>query len=123
MLDIVLVTARPQTMPAFIQGLSSDKEVRLKQVNSSLEALAAVRTAAPHLVVIDSDLPDSSPLDLVQRLLILNAMVNTAVISPLSESEFHEYSEGLGILQSLPLAPDAGDAASLLRQLRQILGL
>ena len=123
MLDIVLVTARPQTMPAFIQGLSSDKEVRLKQVTSGLEALAAVRTAAPHLVVIDSDLPDSSPLDLIQQLLILNAMVNTAVISPLSDSEFHEYSEGLGILKSLPLAPDADDAAVLLRQLRQVLGL
>ena len=123
MLDIFLVTARPETMPAFIQGLSSDKEVRLKQVNSGLEAVAAVRTAAPHLVVIDSDLPDSSPLDLVQQLLILNAMVNTAVISPLSDSEFHEYSEGLGILKSLPMAPAAGDAASLLRQLRQVLGL
>ncbi len=123
MLDIFLVTARPEAMPALIQGLSSDKEVRLKQVNSGGAALAAVRNAAPHLVIIDSELPDSSPLDLVQQLLFINAMVNTAVISPLSDSDFHEFSEGLGILKNLPMAPDAGDAASLLLKLRQILGL
>jgi DNA-binding NarL/FixJ family response regulator len=123
MLDIFLVTARPEAMPAFIQGLSSDTEVRLKQFNSGGAALDAVRNAAPHLVIVDAELPDSSPLDLVQQLLFINAMVNTAVISPLSDSDFHEFSEGLGILKNLPIAPDAGDAASLLLKLRQILGL
>lgn len=123
MLDIFLVTARPETMPAFIQGLSGDPEARLRQINSSREAVAAVRDSAPHLVVIDSELPDAPPLDLVQQLLFINAMVNTAVISPLTDSEFHEFWEGLGILSNLPMAPDAADAASLLLKLRKVLGL
>ena len=59
----------------------------------------------------------------MQQLLFINAMVNTAVISPLSDSDFHEFSEGLGILKNLPMAPDADDAASLVLKLRQILGL
>ena len=48
-------------------------------------------------------------------------MVNTAVISLLAEDQFHEQSEGLGVLSRLPLTPDAGDAAALLLKLRQIL--
>ncbi len=123
MLDIILATARPEAMPAFVKALSSATEVHLKRVHSGTEALAAVRTSCPHLVIVDADLPDTDPLDLVQRLLLVNAMVNTAVISPLSEEEFHEKSEGLGVLVRLPVEPGSGDAADLLHKLRKILGL
>jgi DNA-binding response OmpR family regulator len=123
MLNIILASARPEAVPAFVEALSSDARVHLKQVYSGAEALAAVRAAAPHLVIIDSELPDSAPRDLVQKLLLLNAMVNTAVISPLSEAEFHEQSEGLGIMTSLPPAPNADHAVALVNQLRQIFGL
>jgi DNA-binding response OmpR family regulator len=123
MLDIILATARPEALPAFVEALSSDTEVNLKRFHSGTEALAAVRAACPHLVVVDSDLPDTDPLGLVQKLLMINAMVNTAVISPLAEEEFHENSEGLGVLCRLPVEPGSGDAANLLRKLRKVLGL
>ena len=98
MLHIVLATARPQAMQAFAAALAADPEVNLQRVISGAEALEAARTTAPHLVIIDADLPDTAPLDLVGKLLMVNAMVNTAVVSPLSDEEFHEASEGLGIL-------------------------
>ena len=123
MLNIILASARPEAMPDFVQALTSEAQVHLNQVHSGAQALAAVQAAAPHLVIIDSELPDINPLGLVQKLLLINAMVNTAVISPLAEDQFHEQSEGLGVLSSLPMTPDAGDAAALLRKLRQILGL
>jgi CheY-like chemotaxis protein len=123
MLRILLVSARQETIRSFAEGLSSDPEVRLEEVTSGAEALSSVRTASPQLVVIDFELPDSEALPLVQELLIVNAMVNTAVVSPLSDEEFHEGSEGLGILAHLPLMPGKSHATELLRKLRQILGL
>jgi DNA-binding response OmpR family regulator len=123
MLDIILATARPEALQAFADALSSDTEVHLKRVHSGTEALDAVRTSCPQLVIVDSDLPDMAPLGLVQQLLRVNAMVNTAVLSPLTEAEFHEESEGLGILGRLPTAPGSRDAAELLEKLRRILGL
>lgn len=123
MLNIILASAHPEAMPAFVQALASDTQGRFKQVYSGAEALAAVQAAAPHLVIIDSELPDIDPLGLVQKLLQINAMVNTAVISPLSEAQFHEQSEGLGIMTSLPPAPNADHAVALVNQLRQIFGL
>ena len=123
MLRIVLATARQESIHPFAEGLASDPQVRLEQVSSGAEALGAVRTASPHLVIIDSALPDMEPLHLVQKLLMVNAMVNTAVVSPLSDQEFHEASEGLGVLAHLPLAPGKSDAAELLRKLKQVLGL
>ena len=121
MLLIVLASARPEALRAFAAALSSDPEVQLKQVATGADALEAGRTFSPHLMVIDY-LPDTEPLSLVQKLLTVNAMVNTAVVSPLTDEEFHEASEGLGILGRLPSEPGIGEAADLLQKLRQVLG-
>jgi DNA-binding NarL/FixJ family response regulator len=123
MLQIVLATARPQAMQVFAAALASNPGVNLQQVISGAEALEAARTTAPHLVIIDTDLPDTAPLDLVQKLLMVNAMVNTAVVSPLSDEEFHEAAEGLGILGRLPDDPGVSDAGELLHKLRTVLGI
>jgi DNA-binding NarL/FixJ family response regulator len=123
MLRIVLATARPEALQAFAAALSSNPEVHLQHVASGAEALEAVRVSAPHLVIIDSGLANNEPLELVQKLLMVNAMVNTAVVSPLSEEEFHEASEGLGVLGRLPKEPGESDAADLLGKLRMVLGV
>ena len=123
MLHIVLATARSQGMQPFAAALASNPEVNLHEVISGAEALEATRTTAPHLMIIDADLPDTAPLDLVQKLLMVNAMVNTAVVSPLSDAEFHEASEGLGVLGRLPHDPGRSDAGELVRKLRTLLGV
>jgi DNA-binding NarL/FixJ family response regulator len=123
MLRIVLATARPQAMQGFAEALSSNPAVNLQRVSSGAEALEAARATSPHLMIIDADLTDTAPLDLVQNLLMVNAMVNTAVVSPLSDEEFHEASEGLGILTRLPNHPGMSDANELLKKLRAVLGI
>jgi DNA-binding NarL/FixJ family response regulator len=123
MLCIVLATHRLEAMQAFVEALSSNPEVRLQQVTSGAEVLEAVSVSAPHLVIIDSGLADNEPLELVKKLLMVNAMMNTVVVSPLSEAEFHEASEGLGVLGRLPKEPGESDAADLLGKLRLVLGV
>jgi DNA-binding NarL/FixJ family response regulator len=123
MLHIILTTARPQALKAFAAALASDPEVNLQCVTSGAEALEAAHATAPHLVIIDADLPDATPLNLVQKLLLVNAMVNTAVVSTLSDEEFHEVSEGLGVLGRLPNDPGMSDASEMLHKLRSVLGM
>ena len=86
MLHIILVTVRPEIFHSFAEGLSSDPEVRLDQVTSGAEALGIVRTRCPHLVIVDSEVTDTDPLDLVREIISANAMVNTAVVSALSDA-------------------------------------
>lgn len=124
MLRVLLVTTRQKSILSFIEGLSSDSAVYLDQVASRAEALGAVRFDSPHLVIIDSyGMPDKDSLSLVRELLMVNAMINCAVVSSLSDKEFHDASEGLGVLASLPITPDEKNAAELLSKLRDILGL
>lgn len=123
MLHILLATARPEAFHSFCELLLSAPEVSLDHAMSGTEALIAVRKASPHLVVIDSELPDFDAFDLVRELLVADAMIGTAVVSPLSEEEFHEASEGLGVLARLPVEPRGADAAELLDKLRRVLGV
>ena len=42
--------------------------------------------------------------------MMINASVHTAVVSDMDPDEFHEATEGLGILMPLPTSPKADDA-------------
>ena len=67
-------------------------------------------------------LTDTDSLDLVREMIGVNAMVNTAVVSSLSDREFHDAGEGLGILCRLPLEPGDKEARELLQKLRAVVG-
>ena len=123
MLHILLATTRLETTHPFVETLSADSQVQLDLAASATEVIEAVRASAPHLVIIDYKLPDAEPLSLISEIVMVNAMVNSAVVSPLSEQEFHEASEGLGVLACLPVDPGKNDATRLLKGLRKILGV
>ena len=80
-----------------------------------------MRTRSPHLVIVDSEVTDTDPLSLVREIISANAMVNAAVVSALSDHEFHEAAEGFGILCRLPIDPGPDEANELLKKLRSVL--
>ncbi len=123
MLHILLVSVRGENIRAFTKGLSSDPEVCLNLVTSGAEALNIVRAKCPDLVIVDSGYPDTDSLGLVREIISANAMANIAVVSPLSEADFHDRSEGLGVLCRLPPEPGGFDSKALLQKLRGVLGL
>ncbi len=122
MLNILLITTRGENLRAFVEGISEDPQVRLEQAAAAAQALERVRTAAPHLVIVDSTTEGLDWLEVVRRIIGVNAMANTAVVSSLSDADFHDRGEGLGILCRLPPAPGAEDAKSLLEKLRGLTG-
>ena len=123
MLRILLATSRREAIPEFVDELSLDPGVSIELVASGAEALCAASAASPHLLIIDSELPDMGAMSLATEILRVDAMVNTAVVSALSDEKFHEAGEGLGILARLPRMPGRREAGELLRKLRSILGL
>jgi len=111
----------------FLSGLSSallrQEDIELEVSASGEKALARLASKAVDLVVADEDLGDMTALELSRRLLTINPMINCAVVSSLSHEEFHEASEGLGIMAQLPKQPGGKDAERLVKTLKQIKGL
>ena len=62
-------------------------------------------------------------LEFIGKIISKKPTLNCAAVSSLLPADFHEASEGLGILMQLPIGPDQEQAEKLLRQLKTILNL
>ena len=123
MYRLLLVTENKDAFSDFASGLSTHAVVELAWAESGSMALDMVANTPVDLVVADEDLGDMSGLKLAYKVLSVNPMINCAVASGLSHEDFHEASEGLGLLEQLPLQPGAEQADDLLQQLKKIKNL
>ncbi len=123
MLRLLIVTTNRDALKDLRLSIEKHDEVELFWSGSGKDALRVINDTPPNLVISDEKLEDMSGLELVSKSLAINFTVNFAVISALSSEEFHEKSEGLGVLMQLPPNPGAEHAELLLDQLKQILAL
>jgi DNA-binding response OmpR family regulator len=119
---ILVVTTRPGSLEPFITALGQEPGWEVVQVDSAQAGIDGVRCETPALVVVDQKVGTLSGLDVIRRLLPVNAFIHTAVLSELDDAAFHEQGEGLGILAKLPVTPGEEDARGLLARLRQMGG-
>ncbi len=122
MIIIILVSNRKETLFDFAAGLEKD-DIRLFWAGSGNEALSTLSDNVPGLVIADEDLGDMTGLEFIKELVAVNPMINCAAVSSLSPDDFHEASEGLGILMQLPEKPGKEDGVKLLEHLSTIIYL
>lgn len=118
-MKVLLATARSRELEDFISGLDLKKNEPVV-AESGQEALNMVGSIKPALVIVDDKLPDYEALELVREIVRLDAMVNTAVITGMSGKEFHEKSEGLGVICALPRDPGPEDARKLILNMEKV---
>jgi CheY-like chemotaxis protein len=123
MLKLLLASKNTDSFSDFTSALKENGSNEVLYAGSGEEALKMVKVNAIDLVITDEELADMSGLEFVRRLISVNPFINCAAISHLPEKEFHEASEGLGIMNHLPLKPVSADAEELLKNLKLIKGL
>lgn len=123
MFKLLLVTVNKDAFSDFASALSTHAGVELSWAESGERALDMIANTPVDVVVADEDLGDMKGLKLAYKVISVNPMINCAVASDLSHEDFHEASEGLGLLAQLPLQPGAEQADELVQQLRNITNL
>lgn len=122
MLKLLLVSPDKDPLSGIAAALKEHDDVELLTTESGEKALAIVSKNAVDLVVTDEDVGDMSGLEFARRLISINPMINCACVSHLDPERFHEVSEGLGLMDQLPIRPGKEDAEKILRDLRIIKG-
>jgi CheY-like chemotaxis protein len=122
MLKILLASPDQDSLSEFASALKEHDDVELFTAESGEKALAMVSEIVVDLVATDEELGDMTGLVFARRLISLNPMINCALISHLEPERFHEVSEGLGLMDQLPVRPRKEDAEKLLWNLRLIKG-
>lgn len=118
MLKLLLVSSNKTSLSGLASALAEHRDVSLSGAESGEEALDLASDIAVDLVVTDERLRDMTGLEFAARLLSVNPMINCASVSQLSSENFHEASEGLGLMAQLPVQPGKEDAENLLHRLR-----
>jgi CheY-like chemotaxis protein len=119
---ILLVSQDKVSMSALKAGLE-ENQVRTAWSKSGSNAIVKIAEESFDLVVTDENLRDMTGLEFIENVISIKPMVNCAAITSLSSDDFHEASEGLGILMQLPARPGREQAEKLLSKLQTILNL
>jgi DNA-binding response OmpR family regulator len=117
---LLLVATDKDALSDLASALVAQEDVDLSWADSGSMALDMVSNMPVDLMVADEKLSDMTGLELANKLLHVNPMVNCAAVSTLSHEDFHEASEGLGLLAQLPRHPGTEQAEELLERLRDL---
>ena len=123
MLKFLLVSNNIQSFSKFVWALEESDANEVLIADSGEAALKMIKDKAIDLVITDEEIGDMSGLAFIRKLISVNPMINCVAVSSLSEKDFHEASEGLGLMDHLPVNPGRYDAEKLLKNIKLIKGL
>ncbi|ADW17288.1 response regulator receiver [Desulfobulbus propionicus DSM 2032] len=122
-MTIVFVAKNFSRFSILVTRLRREQDVELVPVATGAAGLEQLKNKRLDLVIVDEQLDDMSGVDFVKQLVKVNPLANTAIVGSLPDAEFHEVTEGLGVLMQLPPQPGERDAEALLAVLSKIFGL
>lgn len=120
MIKILLVTSERESFSEFVSALAKNDDVELSWAANGQEALEEIPDNPVDLVVVNENIGDMTGIEFMIKLLMINPMINCAAVSSRSHEEFHEASEGLGVLMQLPVSPAEFEAEDLLKRLKNL---
>lgn len=125
MMNFLLVYNDEGPLKQLQSGLEKQADCNISRAVSGEEALLSVTdpSASFDLVIVDRVLDQLPGKDWVEKIIAANAMINTALVSELTDEDFHEYTEGLGILMKISPTPDEAEAALVVERLSKVLSL
>ena len=122
-MTILFVAKDFSRFSSLVSRLQREQQIELIPAATGVAGLEHLKGKPMDVVIVDEQLDDMSGIDFVKQLVMVNPMVNTAIVGDLPKEDFHEATEGLGVLMQLPRQPQEGDAEALLAILAKISGL
>ena len=123
MLRLLLVSNNIEPFSEFIWALEESDVNEVLIAESCEAALKMIKDKSIDLVISDEEVGGMPGLDFAKKLISSSPMTNCAAVSSLSEKDFHEASEGLGLMNHLPVNPGSSDAEALIKSLMCIKSL
>ena len=109
-ITILFISERLNKLSDFIDALQKNTAINLLTASAVEDGISMAEYHAPILIIVDEQVGALSGLDLVRRLMKVNAFLNTVVLSTMSHEDFHLLTEGLGILAKLSIQPGEKEA-------------
>jgi response regulator RpfG family c-di-GMP phosphodiesterase len=123
MIKILLAFTDQGLKPDFVNALSELEKIKITISDYGEKALELIKNNIYDLAAVEETLPDMTGIEFVEKLVMINPMMNTAIASDLPEEDFHEATEGLGVLMAIPSAAGKKEALYLIDYLAKIMSV
>lgn len=107
------------SLPAFKSAIE-ESGGQVTCLDSGRQVMDAVSERDFDLLIADELMGDMSGITLIEAVATKQPMLNCALVSSLPPDDYHEASEGLGILMQLPAEPGRDEADALMNHLKKI---
>jgi two-component SAPR family response regulator len=121
MYNLLFVATGGDTFAKLEQGLHRAGRTMHDRADSGNATLQKIAKNPFDLILVDEQLFDMKGINLARQVVAKNPFINIALVSHLCDAEFHDATEGLGILAKLSPEPAAKQAVDLLQKLDAIL--
>lgn len=122
MIHILIASPDKDSLMEFSAGLDID-DVEISWARGCEQVFSKIENNRFDLLIVDEMLSDIKGLECIEKTVFNNPFLNTAAISSLSSKDFHEKSEGLGVLMQISVNPGSGDGEKMIDYLKKILKL
>lgn len=120
-IKMLLVGSDSGSLGDFPRILEPYQNILVTSVDSGSKALDTIRSENINLVIADEQLTDTTGVEFIEALVTVNPLINCALVSSMSAKEFHQETEGLGILTQLPVQFGKKEMEDLITVLDKIL--
>jgi DNA-binding NarL/FixJ family response regulator len=117
---ILLVSCDGVALSDMANIMAEAEDIEISWAKTGANALKMISHRPVALVIADEYLEDMPGLEFAKSLVTLNPFINCAVVSSFSPEDFHQVSEGLGLMAQLPEQPNRADTEKLMGKLRKI---
>ncbi len=121
--QFLIVTNETDKFSEMVKRLSTESKCQIHWANSVNAARIAVAEAPVDLLIIDEVVDGTSGFEIAREVISVNAVIDLALVSPLSPQNFHDAAEGLGIMVQLSPSPGKKDAGKLLAAFKSLSAL
>ena len=122
MTSILFVSSKKDSLSDLKRGFK-EHDTQITWVESCKDTLIILKKDKFDLIITNEKLADTNGIECIKKLISFNPMLNCAAVSSLSPDDFHEASEGLGVLMQIPKKPGKKLAIKLLDHLKTISNL
>jgi two-component SAPR family response regulator len=121
MISLLLAGQEEGNLSGLSNLLGQDDHVSVLRADSCEVALDLIHYQKVNFVIVDEQFDNITGLQFVKELVAVNPMINCALVSSMTPEDFHEATEGLGIMAQLPTPPGEKQVEDLMQRLQKIL--
>lgn len=117
-LHIALIGKNISVLAELGSTLARHQGVVVSRFSSARQTYDYLASESFDVAVVCAHLQDCSGLQFVKELVSRHPFINCALVSPLPADRFHDATEGYGVFMQVPMSPTAGDAETMMQQIK-----